>query len=615
MKQHHSMGKIEYFIWHIACILIVYPCYQNLFRYTGRHSLYVSGVILCGTAALICVIGGVFEFRRRRNGYNVFLNLVSGFGICTIYTYMQIRKKLITVTLITAAILTVICAFNILCRKVNNRRNIKKIVGRRLQISFILAQKILGISLAFIILMVGIDVIPKTSVKNTETSTASDSNTEEQSLENYIETAALLKQDSWESLSLQERLDVLQAVANMEQRYLGLPDELHVDVSDLREEVLGCYLDAAHKIMINRNSLQNDSSCELLDTVCHEAYHSYQYRMIDVYDSADSNMKSLLLYRKAEIYIKEFGSYINGEEDFCSYYAQNCEEDARAYAKASVKDYCNKINTYYGSEVMHAPDDSQEENQELYTVDYDENGYACLLNADKEVIAGPYLYIEDEMECAWDTACRYTGLNGLIGYLDTEGNELTPPVYMEATEMSDGTALVKEEEGRIYYIDVSGRRITGDYPEGYPFEHQGSFARVRLDSGCWAVINRQGETVFSGADSIEKLPTADVFGSAVRDGHAVLFRLDYGSEEEIRIIKEFDQFVDISIYEGIFAVVRNESGMYGVIDLNGKVIVPDNYKSIDFDIMDDGDDLGYGRYIQFRLQHEEGTYSVENIEI
>lgn len=48
--------------------------------------------------------------------------------------------------------------------------------------------------------------------------------------------------------------------------------------------------------------------------------------------------------------------------------------------------------------------------------------------------------------------------------------------------------------------------------------------------------------------------------SAVRARHAVLFRLDYGSKGEIYIMKEFDQFVDIScIYGGTFAVVSDIS--------------------------------------------------------
>ena len=97
----------------------------------------------------------------------------------------------------------------------------------------------------------------------------------------------MLQEDEWEKLSAQERLDVLQAVANIEQRYLGLPNELNVGVANLDADILGYYTDKTHEIIVSADSLLYDSPWEVLDTICHEAYHSYQYRLVEALNGAD----------------------------------------------------------------------------------------------------------------------------------------------------------------------------------------------------------------------------------------------------------------------------------------------------------------------------------------
>ena len=77
----------------------------------------------------------------------------------------------------------------------------------------------------------------------------------------------MLQEDEWEKLSAQERLDVLQAVANIEQRYLGLPNELNVGVANLDTDILGYYTDTTHEIIVSAERLLNDSPWQVLDTL------------------------------------------------------------------------------------------------------------------------------------------------------------------------------------------------------------------------------------------------------------------------------------------------------------------------------------------------------------
>lgn len=177
-------------------------------------------------------------------------------------------------------------------------------------------------------------------------SAATQANVSEQSLSNNMETIARLREDAWGSLTVQERLDVLQTVANIEQRYLGLPNELNIGAANLDDGILGYYADQTHEIVLDMDSLLHGTSEEMLDTVCHEAYHSYQYRMADAFNEADESSKNLKMFRKANSYAREFENYVNGEKDFCGYYDQDCESDARDYAEDAVEDYCRRINEY-----------------------------------------------------------------------------------------------------------------------------------------------------------------------------------------------------------------------------------------------------------------------------
>lgn len=160
----------------------------------------------------------------------------------------------------------------------------------------------------------------------------------------------LLQEDEWNGLTTKEKQDTLQTVANIEAHYLGLANELNVGIANLGEYTLACYNDRTHTISIDLNHLENDSVYDVLDSCCHEAYHSYQHRLVEAYNAADENLKELRIYKSAIQYGLEFNDYIGGDYDFCSYYYQRCEMDARDYAENAVFDYYKKIYEYLGEQ-------------------------------------------------------------------------------------------------------------------------------------------------------------------------------------------------------------------------------------------------------------------------
>ena len=85
-----------------------------------------------------------------------------------------------------------------------------------------------------------------------------------------------------------------------------------------------------------------------------------------------------------------------------------------------------------------------------------------------------------------------------------------------------------------------------------------------------------------------------------------MFLLFFGTDDAM-IIKEFEDFCAISeVFDDSFAIVENEEGMKAVVDIRGKIIVPPQYKSIEF--LDLGSYPFFGdRDIIFTCTKENGT--------
>ena len=167
-----------------------------------------------------------------------------------------------------------------------------------------------------------------------------------ETIANNIDTVCQLQEEEWETMSVQERLDVLQVIANIEASYLGLPHELNVFSAVMDETTGGYYTDATHSICINLEALSYGTAHEVLDTLAHEAYHAYEHRLVDLYEDVSPQQQKLLLFSTIAEYRFEFENYIDGDEDLYGYATQEIEMDCRRYAMFAVEDYYTKIEEH-----------------------------------------------------------------------------------------------------------------------------------------------------------------------------------------------------------------------------------------------------------------------------
>lgn len=248
--------------------------------------------------------------------------------------------------LLLASLISLLSTILIMARKVKYPARKKQIIRCRLYRCFARTSSAFAVGMMVIMLPMFLHgVLGTTLFKATVRATAGDTK-EVQTISNNMKTILMLQEDEWIKLSTQEKLNVIQTVANIESYYLGLPNELNVGVVNLPEYTLAEYSDSTHTIYINLTHLENDQAQDILDSCCHEAFHAYQHRLVDAYNAAPDNTKNLRIYNKAALYVDEFNNYVDGDEDFYTYYLQECESDAREYAEKAVEDYMSRIYEY-----------------------------------------------------------------------------------------------------------------------------------------------------------------------------------------------------------------------------------------------------------------------------
>ena len=342
---HEEIG--EFIFNNIFWMLIAMVWYRGiLFRCLEHQSLSTSKLVLWGLALVSTSIGTILEIKHHRKSRNVFFNVVIGYGIYTAIAYIHIRPTLIN-TVLLCMVFTVSGFFMVL--QIIRRYNVKSYkhpISLKYRSVMLTAQKMVGIGFAIIITVTGSARIFDSTLLKATVPPANEQNIEEQTIANNMETLVVIYDGSWNTLTAREKLDALQTVANIEQRYLGLPHELNIGVEDKDEEIAGTYNDETHEILISTKCLLYDSPWDLVNTICHEAYHAYQHRLIDLWNHADEDSRGLKIFQRVRSYAEEFKNYVSTEDDFYTYYIQHCESDARDYADDAEWDYYRKIRDY-----------------------------------------------------------------------------------------------------------------------------------------------------------------------------------------------------------------------------------------------------------------------------
>lgn len=342
------MSLIEYGLVTIFWGLIVLHLYRTIaFKIIPGCSLTQSNWIFWSIWVLWILTAVFLTPRRFRTHLSVFAFINAPVAIYMVLSYYTLFRTAYTVILSVTGAVSV--AYIVLVFVINRKDLLSgKYRGKLIEFfaHFLHKNRMIisgGLAVIFLVFYLtyffGLPLMESFTVPT-------DPKVNTQKIADNIDTLILLQEQEWAALSAQQRLDVLQTVANIEATYLGLPHELNVIVNVLEGLTLGQYNDNTHTITIDADHLTNSDARDLVNTVAHEAYHAYERRLVDVYNNVGAQERNLLLFGRIEEYKNNFDHYIDGNDDLNKYAAQAVECDSVSYAHRAVQDYFEAIDAY-----------------------------------------------------------------------------------------------------------------------------------------------------------------------------------------------------------------------------------------------------------------------------
>ena len=308
--------------------------FKALFRLTTNTSYLLLAFSLAATLLLF----GLVFFKERRNKFTLVAASVLPLGIYTFLAYWKLYGGFYKIVILLFVLAMAGYFIYVFTRRISNPAKKKMLMKKRIRFCMDKAFAGFVFLMAFGLLPILKSAYFTGAVLNS--SVAAEKGSGQRELQETDQKALeLLSPESWSALSLQEKLDVLQIVANTEARYLGVSNELNVVGSNLDEHTIASYDDGTHTIRVNMTSLETASPSEMVVSICHEAYHSYEHRLADIYDHLDEEDKKLMWYRKASEYADNSKDYVRSNENVVGYYMQPLEADAREYS--------NQASLYY----------------------------------------------------------------------------------------------------------------------------------------------------------------------------------------------------------------------------------------------------------------------------
>jgi len=346
MNNRNKQG-IGSFVWdHIYWGGLSMVLYRSvLFHRIGGLDYTLSKLVLWFIFLGLMGMGFTLTFRKRRNGLSVFVNVLLPFEVYAAFSYGFLLPPFVFILLSFAVLMSGGYLVLLLTQRYRKDVPLRQLVWNRIKRGLLGSRTIITCCMSIVILsayvgclmgygIIGAGIVPAAVQMEPVT------------LEENLDRLTDFRSEVWETLTIQEKMELLQTVADIEASYLGLGSGLPVCGESLEGNTLAEYRHTTGQIVVDLVCLEEDSGWDLLEYVCHEAYHAYQYELCELYAEVDERHQSLRLFSKTKTYAEEFRFYNNGSEDFYIYYYQNCEVDARQYADNALSDYYERINAY-----------------------------------------------------------------------------------------------------------------------------------------------------------------------------------------------------------------------------------------------------------------------------
>lgn len=335
---------IKHFFW-MGILLFIYR--NTLFCSIEGLSLPQSRGLLVSLIIGMMLLSIGINWKQGTGTWDTLINILPGFCIYTLLTYHQFVPSLIFWVSVLTIVICVLYAVMRLIPTIDHPQHRAAIMVKRIKGAFCGVYRLLTMGGMLLIGILAACSVLKVGMFGAGLQAVVPSRDNKMTIQSEMNTLIKLEKSTWTTLPPAERIDVLQTVANIEACYLGLPHELQVTTVYMEDDkIKATYLEKEHLIRINLKHLTNDGGRSLLTSVCHEARHAYQYKLIQLFDKTEDWQKELLLFDDVRQYKYEFNHYIGADGDETEYKNQYCETDARNYAKKMAAIYAERIIGY-----------------------------------------------------------------------------------------------------------------------------------------------------------------------------------------------------------------------------------------------------------------------------
>lgn len=339
LKNRNTMRQFQYIWRHLFWGALMTVNYKTLlFCNVLDWSYFPSLALLIGLVVASSIIGILLTWKNRRNYVSLTVSLAIGFGAYFIIAYWEVApfftRLLLTFQLIGVLgyLAVAIVSYGDAVRSKKAANILPQYVGHNARN----CRNLIGTVFAVVLLcLMGLRIlqVPIFKTKASLEANIPYGSAYEDAMDSNIEVICLLREDAWANLSVEERVNVLQVVADIEALHLGIP---RVPVSaDIVVDAgtLGYFRPSEKRITLSKDYLANCLGHSALDSILHEMYHAYQHEVVEVYESLDEDAKKLALFNNAAQYSYEFANYSDGSTDFHAYYSQACELHANQFAE------------------------------------------------------------------------------------------------------------------------------------------------------------------------------------------------------------------------------------------------------------------------------------------
>lgn len=331
----NSMSRGNYLYFSTLLMISATLLYRNtLFLSIRGLDTRQSQWVLIILTVVMFIAGIAFTLRRHRTYMNMYCNLGLPFAL---YTFLSCgsRKSVPALLWLAAGIGGVLCALLLVLFLADrdNKKTKRVCIWMALRIRNVMAA-VLGAALVSCALLSAIqrgNILARsdTSPSIKPAYSVFEHDEFEESLDDVV---SLLQK---EERTVKETHALLQMIANSEAAYWGLPYTLTVEITPLKNCVLGQYDHSEHLIQINESALEL-STQELLQTILHECYHCVQAARVDAWKQVSPELRSARFFQSEYVWDWETEHYISASKE--GYSDQWLEDSANIYADVRMQE-------------------------------------------------------------------------------------------------------------------------------------------------------------------------------------------------------------------------------------------------------------------------------------